>query len=258
LILICCYTSLKPAQALSVDKDVAMLDASRDYTILDNGQTPWLTYTVNWQVKQPSTLSYGLSIHSVSRFNKSDTGYAIFTSLPIKDAWRLDANLAFTPGAQVIRKQAIEFWSRHAMSQGWGIAAGISVTAYPSDNTNDISSQTLMAEVEKYHRNFRFSYRLVNTHIVVPGVTQRNLLTHVISAALYHTDRDVVSVFASSGSELENNGTSNPPISEVQSLSLDLRYGLSRAWTLLGTLGTQRQGELYIRQNINLGLRYVY
>lgn len=227
------------------------------YENLNNGQPVWRQQTVQWQSEKKKDSTYIFEYNRYDRFNQTDISYSGQYISFINPDWYIDTTLAFTPDAVIIKKHSAQIWSHRSLAEGLGYGIGLNFAAYPTSGA-DVRTGALMGEVEKYISDFRFAYRLTGTNVNIPGVPAQTLFSHMFTSAYYYADNSNLSITLASGSELENDGSVNPPVSQISAFSIRQVHQFKNQWQSIIGLNWHRQGSLYIRSGISIGFTYDY
>lgn len=132
---------------------------------------------------------------------------------------------------------------------GWGVSAGWRRSSYDSGNTGVVN-----LGVEHYRGAERFAYTLFSGGPDGAG----RLPSHRLQWTHYYGERDWLGIAAVSGRETEHAGSGRFLTSRISSLALGGRHGVGPSTALVWEIGRQRQGELYTRSGVRLGLRHAF
>jgi YaiO family outer membrane protein len=169
----------------------------------------------------------------------------------------MDTTLIYTPNAAVIKKYSAQIWSHHDLSKGRVLGIGFNTTVYPTSGA-DVQTNAVMTELEQYLGQYRFAYRLTATNVNIPSAPSQILFSHLFTSAYYYNDKSNVSITLATGRELENNGTPTPPVSQINAISIRQVHHFNNSWQSVVGLNWHRQGDLYIRSGISMGVAYGY
>lgn len=215
---------------------------------LNNGQRDWHEAYVDFSHRfgERETL-YG-SLRETERFGRSDTQGILGGYYP------LGANLTgvleadVSPTHKVLPKASVFGQLEFKLGSGWGIHSGVRHTEYDAAQVN-----TGNLTVERYFGNFLASYTWYESWLQGAGASpaQRVALTY------FYNDENQISFALANGREAENVGPPRGVLSSsVANWAIYGRHWFTRDLALSFEAQRQRQGDLYIRQAIRLGLRY--
>lgn len=227
------------------------------YETLSNGQSPWKLVSLQWQQEEKNSRVIGLELNEYHRFDKTDISFSGQYIKFLKPDWYIDTTLVLAPNPAFFKKQLLQIWSRHSYEQGLGLSIGLNGSVYPT-STVDIRSYALMAEVEKYIGNYRYAYKLSLTDVILPLSGSQILFSHAFTESYYYGDRSNVTFTLATGVEVENDGSSTPPLSRVNAISIKQTHYYKNHLNSVFGLNWHQQGNYYIRSGISLGISYEY
>ena len=132
---------------------------------------------------------------------------------------------------------------------GWGLSAGWRRSSYDAGNT-----RVLNFGAERYVGNERFAYTLFGGG--PDGAA--TVGSHRLQWNHYYGERDWIGLSVAAGRETEHGGAGAFITSRVSNATLAGRHRLAQAWSLSWEAGRQRQGTLYTRDGLRLGLRHEF
>jgi len=138
---------------------------------------------------------------------------------------------------------------QHSLGGGWGLLAGVRRTEY-SNTTATRGNLTL----ERYFRNFRLAYTFSNGQSPEVGASSG----HGGQFGYYYGERNFINFNLSGGEELESIGPGRVLRTDVFTVGLNGRHWFRPEWALTYGFGWTRQGDLYTRRGLLIGLRHLF
>lgn len=225
------------------------------YETLNNGQSPWQLQTLEWKSEKNKFSTTVFELNRYNRFDQVDFSYTAEYIKFVTPDWNIDTTLIYTPNAKIIKNYSAQIWSRHNYSRGWVLGIGLNYAVYPTD-TDDVRTGAVLAEAEKYISQFRFAYKLISTNARLPGASSQTLFSHTFASSYYYSEKSSLSFTLASGREVENDGSSSPPISQIHAVSMKHVHYFSESWQSVVGLNWHRQGNLYVRSGFTIGFTY--
>lgn len=169
--------------------------------------------------------------------------------LPLAPSLQLQAEAGASGSHRVLSRHYGLVGLHFQPAQGWGLSGGMRRAGYDAGNTGVIN-----LGVEHYTGNERFAYTLF-----AGGPDGAALAsTHRLQWNHYYGDHDWFGIAIAEGRETEHDGSGAFITSRVRNFSLAGRHGLGKGLALKWEAGRQRQGELYTRSGLRLGLRFAF
>jgi YaiO family outer membrane protein len=169
--------------------------------------------------------------------------------LPLSPALQVQIEAGSSGSHRVLARNYDLLGIQFEPAAGWGLTAGWRRSRYDAGST----SVTYLG-AERYVGNERFAYTLFAGG-PDGGAT---VSSHRLQWSHYYGERDWIGISLAGGRETEHDGTGGFLTSRVTNTTLNGRHQLARAWALAWEAGRQRQGELYTRDGLRLGLRHEF
>lgn len=216
---------------------------------LGAGREHWRNTEFYMQARNAARQLYYANLRATARFGQRDTELAIGTYQPLDSAWAVQLEAAASPTHRILAEHALLAQVERRFGGGWGAAAGYRRTEYARDGT-DLAIIT----VDRYFSDFRAAYSLYLGRPDGAGFGA----SHRLQWSYYYGDRSFVGIAAASGKEAENVFPSGVLTSQVRSLTLAGRHEFAPGWAATYEWLVHRQGDLYTRRGIGLGLRHAF
>lgn len=210
---------------------------------LDRGLDDWRAVRVDVASVPRDALGWYGALNHERRFGLYDTGVEIGLVAPFGDGWTLQAEIGGAPGAEFLPRGYGDLRLQRVLDGGWVLGASVRHTAY-----RDTDVDRLALSAEKYLGNWRAAYTLG-----LADADGERLVGHGVALDRYYGERSVIGVHASTG---EDTGLQGVEVitSDVDALWLQGRHELGPTWALQWSAGALRQGDLYERRWLQLGL----
>jgi YaiO family outer membrane protein len=225
------------------------LEAGGTYEHLSNGRDPWSSvYLEAAKQLAPRQTLYG-GVRETERFSFRDSELGLGYSQPLGAKWTAVLEGTYSSQHNVLAENSLYGQLAWAAPEGWVFSGAARRSEYTTSTVN-----LLIGGVERYWGAWRAGYTIYNGRPEGSGsaTSQRLALDHY-----YNGERSRVGVSGAWGREVENQGPPTGIItSDIWNFSLLGRHWLSDAWALSWDAWTQRQGDLYRRTGLRLGLRH--
>ena len=167
--------------------------------------------------------------------------------MPFAQSWYVYAAATYSPTHKVIANRKLDTKLSKSFASGLNLHVGVSHAKYA-----ETDSQQLYLTGEYYWSVFRaaYTYRLID---VKNAGTGNN---HNIQINRYYGTVNFIGALIAKGEDVEFNGTANPPISDVLTLSLYGSHLFQPQWSLIYSLTYHQQGDFYNRHGFVLGLKF--
>lgn len=213
------------------------------YDRLDRGYDDWRAWRLDAAATGGERVGVTGALFTESRFGLDDHGVELGLVVPLRAGWTLQPQLGAVPDAQFLPQRFADLRLERVFGAGWVGAASLRRSDY-----RDVRVERLALGVERYVGAWRAGYtanvtRLRGTHAV----------GHDLRLARGYGDGGEVGVQFATGREDALLGT-QVVASDVRAWSIGGRHPLSAAWALRWNAGHVRQGALYARDGIALGL----
>jgi YaiO family outer membrane protein len=234
------------AQPLSVE---AALSSER----VSGGRTDWRGAEVTALWRDSAAWNASAVLRRTERFGLSDLQAEAGASIPLGARWRVETELAESETSRVLphwrwRSRA---WLLDAM--GWNLAAGLGRTLYRSGGASSGSS-VVEFQVERYVGAFRGAWLGSVTRLDAGGTSS----SQQWRLNWYPTDVANVGVVLAVGRELENIPGIGVVSSQVRAAAITATWQLAPRWGVNAGVSDHRQGDLYRRTGLRLGLQHQF
>jgi YaiO family outer membrane protein len=215
---------------------------------LTNNQPNWRETYVDFSHRfgERKTL-YG-SLRETTRFGANDTQGVLGGYYPLGARVTGVLEAGASPSHVVLPHRWVFGQLEFSLGSGWGVQTGLRHTEYDAAVVN-MGNLTL----ERYMGNFRAAYTLYESWLQGAGGAP----AHRFLVQYFYNDENQIGASYATGREAENVG---PPTgvltSAVTNWTIYGRHWFTRELGVSFEALHQRQGDLYTRQGIRLGLRY--
>jgi len=232
----------------SLVTDQSAIAASYGHDTLTNNTT-WQSISLNLLTRTTDKHYADVHLDSFERFGLDDWQIGASYTLPLHQTWSLYTDVSYSPTHRVIANRKLEARAGKMLSGDHNLQAGLSHARYSTT-----SSHQLILAWEHYWSSYRaaYTYRLID---VMNAGTGHN---HNIQLSKTYAAGNTVGISVASGEDVEFDGTPNPPISTVKTVSIIGRHTLAPHWSLIYSITTHQQGDFYNRNGFVLGIRYDY
>lgn len=239
---------LKTAAAES-KKNVNEVQLNYSYESLSNNFGSWRETSLSFYRQLKPRQTFYASYRLTERLKQQDNEGTIGIYQPLSRKWSLVLEGSASPTHRILPKWSVFAQAERKFKKGWNAQAGYRRTVYNSAKVN-----LLNAGAEKYWGNYRAAYTLYVSNLVRSG----NAASHRVQFNRYYGEQSSsFGVGFAAGRELESLGRSGGVLqTDVQSFSVSGRHWLSSKWGINYGLIAHRQGKLYTRRGINIGLRF--
>lgn len=220
---------------------------SYGYDKLTNGRSPWVTRTARLSRVTPGRHFAHVQLDSIERFDLADQQLGGSYALPVEQSWSFYVSGSYSPTHKVLANRMLDTNISKNFSNGAVLSAGASHARY-----NQTSSQQIHLGGEYYWSDFRLSYTYRRVDVLNAGTG----MNHNIQLNRYYSRANMAGVSVAGGTDVEFDGTANPPVSDVLTFSVYGNHMLSPQWSLVYSLLYHHQGDFYNRNGIVLGIKY--
>lgn len=209
---------------------------------LDRGFDPWRSLRLDAAWLPAGRLGGYGAVVAEQRFGLRDAGIEAGALVPLGGGWLLQPEVAVVAGAEFLPRTYADLRLQRDFGGGWVGAASLRHSAY-----RDIDVQRLALGAERYVGAWRLGYTLHATRLAGD-----RSLAHDLRLVRSYGEGGEVGLQLGTGREAALIG---PQVvaSDVRAATLSGRHSLGD-WSLLWSLGRVRQGTLYTRQGLGLGL----
>lgn len=228
----------KPANSIG-------LSVGREH--LSNGSPDWTETQLQFNHRIGTRHVVGATLTQTERFGLRDSQLGLAYTLPAHQDWTvtLEANASGTH--RVLPQRSIGAAAQVEFAPSWLLHAGLKTTSYDNATVNQS-----MLMLERYAGNMSASLAWRPSHAY--GTTVH---AYEARANYYYGERDAIGLILAAGREAANIGPS-VALASVNAAALVGRHWLDRQWAVSYGIIRTRQGEIYTRNGINLGLQYAF
>ena len=194
----------------------------------------------------PRTLAE-LGVSSTRRFGLADTQVSGAAVWPMGAKWTASVDASYSRTHRILPRNAFGTTLQYEFRRGWLLRGGGKTTRYDEARVN----QAALA-VEHYFKDYGVTVSWLPTHVF--GVTANS---YAVQGVWYYGERDAVSLTLATGREANNVG-GGVVLGQVHSAGIGGRHMLSQGWSANYGANYTKQGDLYTRKGLNLGLAYSY
>jgi YaiO family outer membrane protein len=224
-----------------------VVDAGFTRENLDNGYDDWRSEYLSAEWKPgPRRAVYGV-LRKTERFSLDDTDLTAGIYHPLTADAVLFAEAAVSSTHDVLPQWTLLAQTEMAFAHGIGVHIGARHAEYVSARVND-GRITL----ERYVGNYRLAYAATASRLA-GGETG---WTHAVQAARYYANTSRVGFVLATGTEVESLGPAGVAVTDIESVALIGRHWLRGNWHVSYEAGHYKQGDLYTRNLVGLGLGY--
>lgn len=225
------------------------LEAGASSQGLSNRRGSWQSAYLSYERRLlPRKVLYATLIGD-RRFGSGDQTYVAGFYLPPSVNTILNVELAYSPTHVNLPRERIGVSLDHRLDDGWGYSIGVQNRTYSA-----FSVQMGSFLVDRYWKSFRWAYTLTESrlsNVAGMSLSQAALLTHYYGA----DGASSLTIGLNAGREAENVGNGLVVVSAVTGARLGGIHWLDKRWGFIWSLSTVRQGSLYTRSGVQLGVR---
>ncbi len=214
---------------------------------LTNNHSPWEIKSLKLFMQSQDKHFAHLQLDQVERFDLDDWQIGGSYALPFAQSWYFYAGATYSPTHKVIANRMLDTKISKSFANGLNLHAGVNHAKY-----SETDSQQLYLTGEYYWSVFRaaYTYRIIE---VKNAGTGNN---HNIQINKYYGSTNFIGALIAKGQDVEFNGTANPPISDVLTLSIYGSHAFQPQWSLIYSYTFHQQGDFYNRNGFVLGLKF--
>jgi len=214
---------------------------------LTRGYSPWTESGLALEHRTGSRQFLGARWRETERFDARDREAGLAMYQPLVSGWAASFDLAASDTHRVLARRALLGQIEKQLGAGWGVQLGLKRSEFATEYA-DLRILT----AERYFGDHRIAYTFYSGRLEQGGSAP----SHRVQWSYYFADRSSAGISAASGREIESVGPGTLVSTDVRNLTLFARYGFHRNWALSADASSHRQGDLYRRHGIRLGLRY--
>lgn len=214
---------------------------------LSNGSPDWRESALQLHHEFSRHHVLGLSAVETYRFGLQDNQFNAFYARPLTGNLSGTFEASVSPTHRVLSHNALGATLQYEFAPAWLLHAGGKTVDYDEVKVNQA---TLM--LEHYFSSFSWSaaWRPARAFGVIAHSAD-------LRATYYYDDKSSVGAIVAGGREATNIA-GNVVLADVRSFAVIGHHWLNSAWTLSYAVAHTRQGDFYIRNGINLGVRYTF
>ena len=224
------------------------LDYSRQF--LTNGRGTWDEASLGVIHKFSRRRVVYASYSETKRFERRDRKAMIGYYQPLDEKWTLLVEASASPTHRILPKWSGMAQIERSFGNGWIGQAGYRRTEHNSAQVN-----VARIGVEKYWGLNRAAYALSINNLEDTGTSSSHLIQY---NRYYGGESSSIGVSFAAGREIENTGPNTVIQSDIYNISFNGKHAVSRSWAFAYGFTQHRQGDLYSRRGLKLGLRFKF
>ena len=235
-----------------LDRSAPGFEPTSDYELgysfdsLDNDFDNWQSVYFEASHTLAPRKAYYVVVEATDRFSEREAEIMAGTYLPLDEDWTLLLQGSVAPGADVLPQWSAWAELQRSLGGGWGLRSGFRHAEY-----SDSRYELLNLGAERYWGNWQAAYTL---YIGWPEGADTSV-SHLARLDRYYGERNHIGVMAGVGEESESVGQDRLLTSNTRTLGLGGRHWMNPDWALSWDLMWHRQGSVYNRGGIRVGLR---
>lgn len=239
--------AVQAAEAVAPKENPATLRLSSATEHLSNGTPNWRETVAGFSYKLAPRHVVDISAGETHRFALHDDQFAASYTAPLTNALTATVDGNFSSTHRVLARHALGAQLQYEFAPSWLLHGGARSTSY---DTVTVNQAVFM--LEHYFSSFSWTLgwrptRAFNT--TAHGIELRG--SH------YYGDRNAVTLIVAGGKEAASI-PAGVTLTNVRSAALTGRHWLDRNWAVSYGASHTRQGNLYSRNGINLGVQYAF
>ncbi len=238
------------ACAAGVHAGPLSLEAAHTVEQLSAARADWRSTELLASWRDPAGWAANAALRRTERFDLFDTQIEAGAAVSLAPQWRAEAELSLSESHRVL---PLWRWRGRVWRDGvagWNFALGAGRTLYRGATTQGSAVAELQAE--RYLSGWRLAWISSPTRLDGAGVST----VHVARADWYVHDRLTLGATLARGREVENVPSTGLVSSSVRGAALKAQWALRPQWWLGAELSSHRQGDVYERNGLRLGLRF--
>lgn len=236
-----------PALAQTAPAPRTGLEIGASHETLSRGLPDWRSRYLLLEHRRPERQVFYAGWRDTERYRLRDDEVHGGAWLPLSASTQLQVEAGTSGSHRVLARHYGLLGLQVEPAPGWGLSAGLKRSAYDAGNT-----RVLSLGAERYLGNERFAYTL----FAGGPDGAATVSSHHLQWNHYYGDRDWIGISIAAGRESEHGGAGRFITSRVTNATLAGRHQFARGWGLSWEAGRQRQGDLYTRGGLRLGLRH--
>ncbi len=226
-------------------------EAAQTVENLSAGLSDWRNTELSALWRGPAGGSANGTLRRTERFDLADRQAEAGAALPLAPFWRAEAEVAASDTHRVLPQWQ---WRGRVWREGvagWNLALGAGRTLYRNPGLTQ-GNATAQAQAEHYLGPWRFAWTGAATRLDGGGVSS----AQVWRLDWYASDALSIGGLLAFGRELENLPGRGVVSSSVRGAALKASYAWAPNWSISGEAAGHRQGALYERYGLRIGVRY--
>lgn len=241
---------LVPMACTAADLPAFELEAGLGQDLLDKGYANWGSFYLEGSHRLGDRHAVYGGLRETQRFDLRDREISAGYYHPLGETWTGLIAASASPDHNVLAKDSVFGQLQKEFDGGWDVQAGLRRNRYYSGSTD-----LMVLTGERYWDNYRGAYTLYLGKPQDGGAAS----SHLGQLGYYYGERSYLVFAVSSGRQAENLGPGLGVLTiAVTSASLSGRHWLNSGWGLSYEGIVERQGDLYTRKGLRLGLRHAF
>ena len=226
-------------------------EAAQTVEKLSAGLADWRSTEVSALWRAPAAGSANGTLRRTERFNLADGQAEAGAALLPASRWRAEAELAASDTHRVLPawQWRGRIWREGVV--GWNLALGAGRTLYSNPGLTQGNSQA-QVQAERYLGTWRIAWAGTATRLDGGGASS----AHVGRLDWDASDALRIGALLAFGRELENIPGRGVVSSSVRGAALKANYAWTPSWAISAEATAHRQGDLYERNGLRIGVRY--
>lgn len=226
------------------------LEITGNYEFLSNNFRPWSAANaqVLWSIAKHTKLY--ATLHVQERFALQDISANIGISYPITQWLVATAEVNASPTARIVPLFAL--YGQLQCTLGNGVVLG---GGYRYSRFTPVAASMIMPGLEWYKDAWRFAY---SAYLTTLNDNARLLFSNAAQISYYWSDDNVLTISGTIGTEGFLLSPSVVQVFDIAGIYLIGRYGILPKLALTHEFLWQRQGNLFDRFGVQVGLRYTF
>lgn len=214
---------------------------------LSNGTPDWHESSVQLQHQYGPRHLAGVALAQTERFGLRDHQISGMLTVPLGSAVVATADASISNTHRVLAHNAVGAALQYEFAPAWLVHGGARSTDYDAVRVN----QGLLM-LEHYVASFGFAagWRPARAFDTTAHGGE-------LRASYYYGDKNSAGIVLAGGKEAANIA-GNVTLTSLRSATVVGRHWLNRNWMLNYSVGHTRQGDLYTRNGLSLGLQYTF
>jgi YaiO family outer membrane protein len=227
-------------------------EPSSDYEVgysfdsLDNGFDNWHSVYVQASHNPAPRKAYYVVIESIDRFSERESDFMAGAYLPLDQDWTLLVQGSVAPSANVLPEWTASAELQRSLAGSWGLRGGFRHAEY-----SDSRYELMNLGAERYWGNWQAAYTLYIGWPESAGTS----ISHLGRLDRYYGARNRIGLLAGFGEESESVGQDRLLTSNTRTLGLTGRHWMNPDWAVSWDVIWHRQGDVYNRGGVRVGLR---